>query len=144
MEHLVYVHDLEVFRIDSRSREEILEICEDCGGQDIIYLSWRKDQREEVLYRFLTGNDKGPLNVGKSLKDGQTKDDLILGTHLYFGYAREIINSLYKSGSITKEKQLKLLKDNKLTEKKQLTRIRKDSTKIKLRKLLNCSKDTIV
>lgn len=136
MEHLVYVHDLEVYRIDDRKKEDILAPCEDCGGEDIIYMSWEKNKREEVLYRFLTGNDKQPLNVAKAIKEGQDKDDLVLGTRIYFGYTREIINSLYKSGSITKEKQLKLLKENKITEKKQLTKIKKDTRRKNLRKLL--------
>lgn len=137
MEHLVYMHDAEIYRIDSSSKEEILKPCDVCGKKDSIYLSWEDGQREEVLDKFLVGDDKSAPNVAKALKEGQTKDDLILGTRIYFGLTREIINSLYKTGSINREKQLELTKQNRIKEKKQLKQINKDSCKIKMRRLLN-------
>lgn len=135
MEHLVHIHDLDVYRIDSRSKIEILEPCEECGKQDMVFLSWEEGKREEVLDKFLTGNDKVPLDVEKAYKEGQTMDELVLGTRIYFSITREMINGLYFTKSIDREKQLELLKENKINEKKQLKKIKKDSRKIIIKEL---------
>jgi ssDNA-binding Zn-finger/Zn-ribbon topoisomerase 1 len=135
MEHLVHIHDLDAYRIDSRSKIEILEPCEECGKQDMIFLSWEEGKREEVLDKFLTGNDKVPLDVTKAYKEGQTMDELVLGTRIYFSITREMINGLYFTKSIDREKQLELLKENKINEKKQLKKIKKDSRKIIIKEL---------
>ena len=135
MEHLVHIHDLDVYRIDSRSKIERLEPCEECGKQDMVFLSWEEGKREEVLDKFLTGNDKVPLDVEKAYKEGQTMDELVLGTRIYFSITREMINGLYFTKSIDREKQLELLKENKINEKKQLKKIKKDSRKIIIKEL---------
>ena len=136
MEHLVYVHDLEIYKIDTRSKEKILESSDEKGSNNTIYLSWEDGQREEVLYKFLTGDDKGPLDVEKALNEGQTKDDLIMGTHMYFSITRDIINSLYESKNICDKTNIKLTKQNRINEKNQLKKIKKEIRKINLRKVL--------
>ena len=137
MEHLVHIHDLDTYRIDSRSKIEILVPCEECGKQDTIFLSWEEGKREDVLDNFLTGNDKVPLDVIKAYKEGQTMDELALGTRIYFSITREMINGLYLTKSIDREKQLELLKENKINEKKQLKKIKKDTKKYILKRIFN-------
>ena len=132
MEYLVYGRDSDMYRIDTRSKEEILKPSDECGSIDSIYLSWEDGEREEVLYKFLTGADKKPLDVEKEINEGQTKEELIMGTHVYFSITRSIINNLYESKNISESTNLELIKQNKTNEKKQLKRIKSGTSIFKL------------
>lgn len=137
MEHLVRLHDAGVYRIESGNAVEITEPCEECGKRDDICLSWEEGKREEVLGRFLTGKDKKIPDVEKAFKEGQTKDELVLGTRIYFTITKDIISSLYLVGSITKNEELELLKQNRINEKNQLKQIKKESNKLFFKKILS-------
>lgn len=136
MEHLVYLHDSGVYKIESGDSEDITGPCKECGERNEIYLSWYEEERNEVLEKFLTGTDKDPTNIIKAYEKGVTRDELISGTRIYFATFREVIDSLFLSESISEGDMRKYTRLNKMAEKKQLERIKRNIPIINIKSIL--------
>lgn len=96
------------------------------GTKDIIFHSWERGEQDEALESYFERFYKNSEKKKKEL-ESLTRDESILGTHIYYACFREMIDNLYDSDIITKEHKRTLMKNNKKAEKEQLKMIKKNN-----------------
>lgn len=134
MEYLVKSHEDGKFYVTNETPIRIMERNTKNGTKDIIFHSWEKGDQNEALDSFFEDLYKNTEKKEKEI-ESLTRDESVLGTHIYYACFREMIENLYDSDIITKEHKKTLLKNNKKAEKKQLKMIKKNASIFKTKKL---------
>ena len=134
MEYLVKSHEDGKFYVTEEDPYLIMQRNIENGSRDIIFHSWERGEQDEALECFFEELYKNTEKKEKEM-DSLSRDESVLGTHLYYASFREMIENLYNSYIITKEHKKTLLKNNKKAEKKQLQMIKKRTSIWRSKKL---------
>ena len=134
MEYLVKSHEDGKFYITTANPCQIMEKNVESGEKDIVFHSWEKGEQNEALDSFFENHYIVSEKKEKHL-ESLSRDESVLGTHLYYACFREMIENLYDSDIITKDHRRQLMKNNKKAEKKQLKSIKKKTSIFRAKKL---------
>ena len=134
MEYLVKSHEDGKFYVTEEDPYLIMQRNIENGSRDIIFHSWERGEQDEALECFFEDLYKNTEKKEKET-DSLSRDESVLGTHLYYASFREMIENLYDSDIITKDHKKTLLKNNKKAEKKQLQMIKKRTSIWRSKKL---------
>lgn len=118
MEHLVESHHGGYY-VSSLDPKIITEHCEQCGDSDSIVLSWEEGKRQEKLLDYFSRIKITSDEFRVSKENGMLKEEFIDSLMWYYDMDRSFINELLEDNIITREEQLKLLKQVSISQKKQ-------------------------
>ena len=125
MEYLVKSQEDGKFYVTNESPIQIIEKNVKNGTRDIVFHSWERGEQNEALDSYFEDHYKSSEKKKEEM-ESLTRDELVMGTHLYYASFREMIDNLYDSDIITKDHRKTLIKNNKKAEKKQLQKIKKN------------------
>ena len=119
MEYLVECH-MGGHYVSSDDPEVIEEYCEQCGDHDRIILSWKENEKMDTLLKYFFNIKMSSEQLENEKMDSiETEEELV--DYLTWEYEEDInlINELADDVAITREEQLKLLKQVKKCQRKQ-------------------------
>ena len=119
MEHIVQNHVSGIFYISNEDPEIVEEICDECGDNDCILLSYEIGHRFEALENFFNNIKERKEDIITCYIDGATKDEIIAFLIYNYQCDKEIIKNLLEDNIITEEEKSKLLKQVSYSKRKQ-------------------------
>ena len=118
MEHLVQSH-LGGYYISDNDPKFIERFCEQCGDSDWIIISWKKGNKMNALLDHFGRIKEDSNDIELDKNDNISRDEMINDLMWEYFEDRYMINILFENELITKEEQIKLLKQVSISQKKQ-------------------------